>query len=140
MARERLAQIVKRQLIEETSPGDKQQEQPKAAERAEYSRRLAARLLDEIKRQCEHHNAKFVLLDIPMYTRDASNLPVELLLDVREEEIVRPLARLRADGADAYLYRQEGHLHWTPRGHEIAAELLVDKLSAMLTVSEPGVE
>jgi len=140
MARERLAQIVKRRLIEETSPGDAQQGQHRAVDRAEYSRRLAARLLDEIKRHCDDHGAKFVLLDIPVYTRDASNLPVELLLDVREEEIVRPLARLRADGPDAYLYRQKGHFHWTPRGHEIAAELLADKLSTMLTASAPGVE
>ena len=125
LARERLSLLVKRKLVEkhtETAPGETVDD---------HSPQLAARLLDEIRRECAAHEAKFLVLDIPGH-RLESHLPEAYFSGITSEEIVRPLSALRAEGSDAYLYRQRGHRHWTPRSHEIAAGLLAERLTPWL--------
>ncbi len=75
----------------------------------------------------------FALLDIPDQLLTKSNLPAEHFKVIEPADLIRPLKALKAEGAEAYLYRQEGHFHWTPRGHEIGAELLANKVDQLLT-------
>ena len=124
--RERLSKIVKRRLVEKSLDG------VESGIADDYPARLAAHLLDEIKHECAQRNVGFLLLDIPASGSLESNLPVHKLQSITSEETVRTGPMLQAEGPDAYLYRRRGHSHWTPRAHEIAAELLADALIPVL--------
>lgn len=131
LVRESVARIVKRKKVEANlavAPD---------GETDRYPALLGARLLDEIKHECSQQGVKFVLLDIPGDRLRRSNLPETLLERISQDEIVRAGPVLRAQRADAYLYRRRGHRHWTPAGHEIAAELLSNKLTRILGRHEP---
>ncbi|MGB2985226.1 MAG: GDSL-type esterase/lipase family protein [Phycisphaerae bacterium] len=118
LARERLAAMVKRKMVEAKTTAS---EKPAGND---YPGRLAARLLDELERECVQRSVIFLLLDIPDPCNLKSDLPATYFEQVTSDEIVRTAPTLCAEEPGAYLYRRHGHRHWTPRGHEIAAELL----------------
>lgn len=122
LVRESVAKIVKRKKVEAnlTVATD--------GETDRYAALLGARLLDEITHECSQQRVQFLLLDIPGDRLCDSNLPETLLEHILPNEIVRTGPMLRAQRTDAYLYRRRGHRHWTPQGHEIAADLLSDRL------------
>lgn len=124
--RERIASIVKRRWVEENV------NKVAAGGADDYPVRLAGYLLDEIKHECDLRNVGLLLLDIPAPGTLESNLPVGTFQRIAPEETVRTGPTLRAEGPDMYLYRRRGHLHWTPRAHEIAAEMLADALIPVL--------
>ena len=126
LVRERVAALAKKRIVEKNTAAATQN----AAD--SYSARLGARLLDSIKDECSQRGIGFALLDIPGADLESSNLPAHYLAKIGPEGIVRPVSALRDEGANAYLYRRRGHSHWTPRGHEIAARLLADKITAMI--------
>jgi len=126
LAREALAELVKRRMVEDNG------ERTMAADDEGYIRRLGARLLDEVKATCDARGTVFLLLDIPAWSLSPSNLPRAYLGRVGSDDIVETAPRLNAEGPGAYLYRRQGHLHWTPRAHEIAAELLAERLMILL--------
>ena len=139
LVREGMAKLVKRKMLEGNTGRLGQ------GEAEQYAAQLEARLLDEMKKLCAQRGIGFLVLDIPSYSLEESWLPVSLLEHVASDEIVDVAPRLRAEGADAYLYRRRGHFHWTPRAHEIAAQLLADRLmlglggsSATAKLSESG--
>ena len=90
--------------------------------------RLTAALIDEIRRTCKRHGAGFCLVDIPT-NRFSSTLPREALTEVPPEEIIdmRPLFESRPKSDVLYWTRSDGH--WTPLGHEIAAEAIVKRIA-----------
>ncbi len=88
--------------------------------------RLTGALLDEIKRTCTERGVGFCLLDIPDAHRIESNLPLAYMHGVSEEDVVdvRPALKARLPKEEVYWRRSDGH--WTPAGHEIAANALHD--------------
>jgi len=128
LVRERMAAIVKRRMVQDNMAVVAGQEHDSQRTGADYGKRLAARLLDEVKAECDRRGSKFVLLDIPDFRLRDSNLPVDLLSKVPVEDIIRPLDEFRAHASQTDLYRQHGHFHWTPRAHKIAAQLLSEAL------------
>lgn len=131
LCRERLARVVKRRRVQKNVD----QLAPGGAD--DYPARLAGRLLEEIKHRCDQRDVAFLLMDIPGATLE-SNLPIGALQEISAEQLVRPAKRLRAEGSDAYLYRRCGHSHWTPRAHEIAAEMLAGALVPVLEQRSAG--
>ncbi len=138
LAREGLATQMKRKMVQANMPttADK-----KDADR--YKQRLAGRLLDQMKHECDRRDIGFVLLDIPSRTLGRSGLPTGSMERISPDQIVRPGGALAREGPDAYLYRRRGHAHWTPRGHEIAALALAQIVELMLgdvAGDHPGLE
>lgn len=96
--------------------------------------RLTAALLHEIKRTCERQGAMFLLLDIPSASI-RSSLPRRFLTTVTDEDIIdlQPTFKKRMKATKLYWTRSDGH--WTPDGHQIAAELLAQRIEERLAAS-----
>ncbi len=122
MLRERAASIVKRKMANT-------QKQTHQAGQDNYGMRLTGRLIDEMKRVCEARGVTFLALDIPSEDLKETTILSDFVNYVEEGDVVRTAERFRAEGEGAYLYRTQGHRHWTPRAHRIAAELLADRLT-----------
>ena len=127
LVRERFAMIVKKSKELDHTP-------PVRREGAanDYALRLTAALLDRIKLDCDERGIDLVVLDIPPESLNDSEMLKTFPKVLDETRIVHPGPKLREEGEDAYLYRRQGHFHWTPRAHEIATELLADRLVPLL--------
>ncbi len=122
MMRERAASLIKRNMV-------KSQQEVHQPGQDFYGMRLTGQLFDQMKRECEARGITFLALDIPAEDLKGTKIFSEFVNLVEEKDVVRTAPRLRAEGEDAYLYRKQGHRHWTPRAHRIAAELLADRLT-----------
>ena len=96
----------------------------------EKERQLTAALLDEIKRTCVNNNINFCILDIPGGKQFTSSLPYDNLTFVNRDEIIDPAPVFKNESANKKLYWTQSAGHWTPEGHKIASELLVDWILA----------
>lgn len=130
MVREQAAQLIKRKLVDEHLGGGERRDDG-------YAVRLTGRLLDEIKDDCQRENRRFLVLDIPPPNLRESPLLRDSVHAIEPDEVVRTASKLQAEGPNAYLYRKRGHLHWTPRAHELAAELLAERLLPLLSAPTP---
>lgn len=115
--REATSAIVKRRMRAENAR--------RKSERDEE--RLTAALLDEIKRVCAERNIDFVVLDIPS-DNYVSNLPAGFLTRVAPEEIVDLRVPFKDHVPERLLYWARSDGHWTPMGHQVAAQALLERI------------
>jgi hypothetical protein len=128
-ARTRLSDLLQRRL--------RDQARTAASLDTEAEERLAAALLDEIKRECLARGIEFTVLDIPSEF-NKSNLPRAFLKTVTPDDIVdlRGAFDERMKTTKLYWTRSDGH--WTPTGHEIAADALARHITPALSPSGQG--
>lgn len=136
--REQVALWVKRQEVErnmrEAAQGSEDADEEGAREAALAARdKLGARILDEIKRQSAKRDVHFLILDIPDHDLSESSLPVKHFQVITSDDIVEARPALQKSGRRESLYRQRGHFHWTPQGHEVGARLLTERIHGMLS-------
>jgi len=96
----------------------------------EMERQLTAALLDEIKRTCVNNNIDFSILDIPGRLQLSSSIPYDNLTYIKRDEIIDAIPVFTKESANKKLYWTQSAGHWTPEGHKIASELLVDWILA----------
>lgn len=131
LVRERMASMVKKRMERENLP-------PVVHESGadDYALRLTAALLDRMKLDCEERAHPLLVLDIAPTTLADSEMLSKYPRAIREADIVRTAAALQNEKGTGQLHRMQGHYHWTPKGHEVAAGLLSDRIEQVL-ISAP---
>lgn len=97
-------------------------------------RRLTAALLDEVFLECERNGVACCILNIPARYNLDGNLPSDLLQQIGADNIVDVYAQIKEAAKSEKMYWTRSDGHWTPRGHEIAAEALADWIRRRLPV------
>lgn len=134
--RERAGRFVKNLMVmrmpwqRAPEPAPKRFEKAAASEPSPDVSALDRALVRRVQQVAKGAGADFVLFDVPLtFSRTEFATSLQLLDSgfVETLPVLSPLARFRAEASpDNKLYLEEGAGHWSPRGNEIAAELVTD--------------
>ena len=99
--------------------------------------RLTATLLDEIFLESGRHGVECCVLNIPARYNLDGNLPYAFLQHLSNDNVVEVRAEIKTAARSEKMYWTRSDGHWTPRGHEIAADALTDWIKKRLS-AQPG--